>query len=153
MRSSLDGGGRGGSDARLALLLGVHPRTFHEWHMGMFLDAVDWVSLPNALGMSQYGGGDIIATKPYCASGHYMNKMSNYCDGCRYDSGLSVGEKACPFTTLYYDFLDRHLEKLRDNPRMTAQVNLHRKREQAAEMNAIRLRAEELRAQWHVNPC
>ncbi len=96
-------------------LLGVHPRAFHEWHMAMYADAVDWVSLPNALGMSQFGDGGLMATKPYCASGNYIDGMSNYCKGCRYKPKQATGDDACPFTTLYWDFLDRHQQQLRSN--------------------------------------
>ena len=133
----------------LAQLLGVHPYKFHEWHMAMYLDAVDWVSLPNALGMSQYGDGGLIGTKPYCASGNYINKMSNYCQHCRYNYRQAVGETACPFTTLYWDFLDRHFEKLKTNGRMNFQLkNLEKRRRDQAEMAAIRQQAAKLKQQW-----
>jgi len=126
-------------------LLGVHPLHFHHWHMAMYADAVDWVSLPNCVGMSQYGDGGLMATKPYCASGNYIRGMSNHCGGCRYDPKQAVGENACPFTTLYWDFLDRHRERFRSNPRMTLQLkNLERK--SADELSAIRDRAELLRS-------
>ncbi|MGA0333623.1 MAG: cryptochrome/photolyase family protein [Kiritimatiellia bacterium] len=129
---------------QFSLLLGVHPYKFHEWHMAMYADAVDWVSLPNTLGMSQYGDGGIVGTKPYCASGNYINKMSNYCGNCRYSPGKSSGKDACPFTTLYWDFLDRHRGRFSGNHRMGFQIkNLERKK--AEELRAIRERAEELR--------
>jgi deoxyribodipyrimidine photolyase-related protein len=122
---------------QFALLLGVHPRRFHDWHMAMYLDAIDWVSLPNALGMSQYGDGGTVGTKPYCASGAYINRMSNYCRGCRYRPTEATGEAACPFTTLYWDFLARHHKRLRKHPRMVMQVrNLERKK--GEELSAIR---------------
>jgi len=128
-----------------AQLLGVHPRRFHDWHMAMYLDAVDWVSLPNALGMSQYGDGGIVGSKPYCATGKYIQRMSNYCGQCRYNPGEAVGEDACPFTTLYWDFLERHAARFRPNRRMALQVkNLDRKR--AGEREAIGERAAALRA-------
>ncbi|MCB0301006.1 MAG: cryptochrome/photolyase family protein, partial [Calditrichaeota bacterium] len=111
-----------------AQLLGVHPRKFHDWHMAMYADAIDWVSLPNTLGMSQFGDGGIVGTKPYCASGNYINKMSNYCGSCNYQYKQAVGENACPFTTLYWDFLDRHKNRLSQNQRMAMQYrNLDRK--------------------------
>jgi deoxyribodipyrimidine photolyase-related protein len=104
-----------------SLQLGVVPRLFHEWHMSMFVDAIDWVSLPNALGMSQYGDGGIMGTKPYCASGNYIHRMSDYCRGCRYKPS------SCPFTVLYYDFLARHEERFQHNGRMLFQIkNLQR---------------------------
>jgi deoxyribodipyrimidine photolyase-related protein len=107
-----------------SLLLGVVPRKFHEWHMSMFVDSIDWVSLPNALGMSQYGDGGIMGTKPYCASGNYINKMSDYCRGCRYKPA------SCPVTVLYYNFLDRHHERFQTNPRMLFQINNLRRLDQ-----------------------
>lgn len=127
-----------------SLLLGVHPYQFHEWHMAMYVDAIDWVSLPNTLGMSQYGDGGIVGSKPYCASGNYIQKMSNACKSCRYNPKKSIGEDACPFTTLYWDFLDRHAERFRGNMRMKFQIrNLDRKSD--AERNQIREEAQSLR--------
>jgi len=131
---------------QLALLLGVHPYRFHQWHMAMYLDAVDWVSLPNALGMSQYGDGGIVGSKPYCASGAYIHKMSNYCEGCRYQHNKALGDDACPFTTLYWDFLARHEKRFAGNNRMALQLrNLEKK--DADERRAIRRRAARLRDQ------
>jgi deoxyribodipyrimidine photolyase-related protein len=127
------------------LLLGVSPYDVHRWHMSMFWDAIDWVSLPNTLGMSQYGDGGLIGTKPYAASGAYINKMSNYCNRCRYDPHKATGEEACPFTTLYWDFLARHQRRLAKNPRMKyPYMNFFRK--DSAEVDAIRKRAAELKA-------
>lgn len=127
-----------------SLLAGVHPRKFHDWHMAMYVDAIDWVSLPNTLGMSQYGDGGIVGTKPYCASGNYINKMSNYCKGCQYNYKEATGEDACPVTTLYWDFLDRHHEAFKDNRRMTFQVkNLEKKSEET--LAAIRTKAQKLK--------
>ncbi len=124
--------------------LGVHPLAFHHWHMAMYADAIDWVSLPNALGMSQFGDGGLMATKPYCASGNYIDGMSNYCKGCRYKPRQATGDDACPFTTLYWDFLARHQVQLRSNPRMTMQLkNLARK--DAVELSDIRQGAERMR--------
>jgi deoxyribodipyrimidine photolyase-related protein len=130
---------------QFSLLAGVHPRRFQDWHLGMFVDAVDWVSLPNTLGMSQYGDGGVVGTKPYCASGNYIDRMSNFCRGCRYHPGHATGEDACPFTTLYWDFLARHRERFAANPRMKFQIaNLHRK--PAAELRQIREAADALRS-------
>jgi deoxyribodipyrimidine photolyase-related protein len=131
-----------------AQLLGVHPYAFHQWHMAMYLDAIDWVSLPNTLGMSQYGDGGIVGTKPYCASGNYIQKMSPFCKSCRYRPDRATGPQACPFTTLYWDFLARHAEKLDGNPRMGFQMsNLRRRLEGAPdEMDEIRRQADRLRA-------
>ena len=109
------------------LLLGVRPQEVHRWYLAVYVDAVEWVELPNTLGMSQYADGGVMASKPYAASGKYIQRMSNYCKGCRYDPAESVGEKACPFTTLYWDFLLRHETALARNPRMVMQIkNLSR---------------------------
>jgi deoxyribodipyrimidine photolyase-related protein len=104
------------------LLLGVRPQSVHEWYLAVYVDAVEWVELPNTLGMSQYGDGGIMASKPYIASGKYLQRMSNYCTGCRYDPEKRLGPDACPFTTLYWDFLLRHETWLKKNPRMALQV-------------------------------
>lgn len=132
----------------LSLLLGTHPRKFHDWHMAMYADAVDWVSLPNTLGMSQHGDGGIVGTKPYISTGNYINKMSNFCKNCPYDYRKSVGENACPITTLYWDFLDRNYDTLKKNHRMVMQIkNVDRKRNQN-EMPEIRSQAESIREEW-----
>jgi deoxyribodipyrimidine photolyase-related protein len=128
-----------------ALLLGVRPYDVHQWHMSMFWDAVDWVSLPNTLGMGQHGDGGIVGTKPYVASGAYIDRMSDHCRRCRYDPKRAVGEDACPFTTLYWDFLARHRARFAGNRRMGPMfANLDRK--EAGEVRMIRLRAETIRA-------
>jgi deoxyribodipyrimidine photolyase-related protein len=105
-----------------SLLLGVEPRRVHEWYLAVYVDAVEWVELPNTLGMSQYADGGVMASKPYVASGRYIDRMSNHCAGCRYDPALAVGPKACPFTTLYWDFLARHEASLAKNQRMGMQL-------------------------------
>ncbi|NNJ26135.1 cryptochrome/photolyase family protein [Alienimonas chondri] len=134
----------------LALNLGVHPLRFHEWHVEMYLDSVDWASLPNTLGMSQYGDGGVVGTKPYCASGNYISKMSNYCSNCRYDPKQSAGENACPQTVFYWDFLARHEDRFRKNHRMKFQIaNVRRKRDKG-ELPATQCRADELRDEWGV---
>ena len=128
-----------------ALLLGVKPYDVHRWHMSMFWDAIDWVSLPNTLGMSQQGDGGVVGTKPYAASGNYINRMSDHCRHCRFDPKQSVGEDACPFTTLYWDFLARHRKRYAGNLRMRNQyANLDRK--EGAELAAIQEQARGLRA-------
>jgi deoxyribodipyrimidine photolyase-related protein len=110
----------------------------------MYADAIDWVSLPNVLGMSQYGDGGIIGTKPYSASGSYINKMSDYCKDCRYNPKQPVEENACPFTTLYWDFLSRNRKRLKNNPRMGLQFkNLDRKSD--ADRKSIRKKADRLK--------
>lgn len=127
-----------------ALLLGVQPRQLHEWYLAVYVDAVEWVELPNTLGMSQFADGGIVASKPYVASGRYIERMSNYCRDCRYDPGQSTGETACPFTTLYWDFLIRHESRFKDHPRAALQwrnlIRLDNNRR-----GAIRNRADGLR--------
>lgn len=110
-----------------ALLFGVRPQAVHEWYLAVYVDAVEWVELPNTLGMSQFGDGGLMASKPYVATGKYIQRMSNYCAGCRFDPAQSTGATACPFTTLYWDFLLRHEELLAKNQRMKMQLkNLQR---------------------------
>ena len=127
-----------------ALLLGVEPRQVHAWYLAMFVDAVEWVEAPNTLGMSQYADGGLLASKPYAASGAYIRRMSNYCDGCRYDPTQALGERACPFTTLYWDFLYRHRARFAKHPRTALQW---RSLERLApeRLAAIRTAAEALR--------
>jgi deoxyribodipyrimidine photolyase-related protein len=127
-----------------ALLLGVDPKQVHEWYLAVYVDAVEWVELPNTLGMSQYGDGGLMASKPYIATGSYINKMSNYCNNCPKNPKEKTGDKACPFTTLYWDYLIRHEDKLRKNNRMSLQVrNLARIDEE--ERRAIREAADGIR--------
>ena len=110
-----------------SLLLGVRPREIHEWYLGVYVDAVEWVELPNTLGMSQYADGGVMGSKPYIATGKYIQRMSNYCADCRFDPAERTGPRACPFTTLYWDFLLRHESSLAKNPRVVMQVrNLQR---------------------------
>jgi deoxyribodipyrimidine photolyase-related protein len=109
------------------LLAGIDPRQVHEWYLAVYVDAVEWVELPNTIGMSQYADGGVMASKPYVASGKYIDKMSNYCSGCQYDPAKREGEGACPFTTMYWQYLQRHREVLAKNPRMLLQIkNLNR---------------------------
>lgn len=127
-----------------SLLLGVEPRAIHEWYLAVYVDAVEWVELPNVLGMSQYGDGGVMASKPYIASGKYIQRMSNYCAHCRYNPAKSTGGDACPFTTLYWDFLMRHEAMLAGNPRMIMQVR-NLKRIAQPERELIRIQAAQVR--------
>jgi len=128
-----------------ALLLGVEPRRVHEWYLAVYVDAVEWVELPNVMGMSQFADGGFMGSKPYIASGKYIQRMSNYCTGCRYDPELATGPKACPFTTLYWDFIGRHEPMFDQHPRLKPQVmNWQRKKpeaQQAIQKEAITLKA------------
>lgn len=101
-----------------AMLAGVDPHEVHEWYLAVYADAYEWVELPNTLGMSQFGDGGILGSKPYAASGNYINKMSDYCKNCHYNVKLKTGSDACPFNALYWDFLIRNKDKLRGNPRL-----------------------------------
>lgn len=134
-----------------ALLLGVRPREVHEWYLAIYVDAVEWVELPNTIGMSQYADGGIMASKPYAATGKYIDRMSNLCSTCRYDPARSTGADACPYTTLYWDFLDRHEERFREHPRMGLQVrNLDRLDE--SRRRAVREQAREFRSKLSAAP-
>ncbi|WP_373500617.1 cryptochrome/photolyase family protein [Desulfococcus sp.] len=101
-----------------ALLAGVHPDAVDAWYLGVYIDAVQWVEIVNTRGMSQFADGGIVATKPYVSSANYIRKMSDYCDGCRYTPAKGAGEGACPFNSLYWDFLHRHRARLEKNPRV-----------------------------------
>lgn len=101
-----------------ALLAGVDPRQVHQWYLGVYVDAFEWVELPNTLGMSQFADGGLLATKPYVSGGAYIHRMSDYCDGCPYDPKQRTGARACPFSGLYWDFLARHRDALGSNPRL-----------------------------------
>ncbi|PSR13262.1 MAG: cryptochrome/photolyase family protein [Bacteroidetes bacterium] len=101
-----------------ALLLGVDPDQLDEWYLGIYMDAIEWVEITNTRGMSQFADGGLLATKPYVASANYMHKMGDYCTKCRYNYKEKTGENACPFNSLYWDFMDRHRSKLSNNPRI-----------------------------------
>ncbi len=101
-----------------ALLAGLDPQALHRWYLGVYIDAFEWVELPNTLGMSQYADGGRLATKPYVSSAAYIDRMSDYCAGCRYDRKARLGESACPFNALYWDFFDRNREALNANHRL-----------------------------------
>ena len=129
-----------------ALMFGVRPSEVHAWYLAVYVDAVEWVELPNTLGMSQHADGGLMASKPYIATGKYIQRMSNYCSGCPYDPAESTGPSACPFTTLYWDFLLQHETAMRKNQRMSMQVrNLARLDEPKRE--AIKARAKEVRSE------
>ena len=127
-----------------AILLGVEPRQVHAWYLAVYVDAVEWVELPNVLGMSQFADGGLMASKPHAASGKYIQRMSNFCGQCPCNPGESTGQSACPFTTLYWDFLMSHEARFKDHPRAGFQWrNLSRLDQGRRE--AIRRRAEALR--------
>lgn len=101
-----------------ALLAGLNPQEVCDWYLAVYADAYEWVELPNTLGMALYGDGGIMASKPYAASGKYIQKMGDFCQSCAYKPSESLGDKACPFNALYWHFMDRHQNKLKNNPRL-----------------------------------
>ena len=101
-----------------ALLAGLDPALVDEWYLVVYADAFEWVEMPNTRGMALFADGGIVGSKPYAASGAYINKMSDYCGSCAYDVKDAVGERACPFNFLYWDFMARHAKRFAGNPRM-----------------------------------
>ena len=110
-----------------SLLAQLHPDEVDAWYLGVYIDAIEWVEMPNTRGMSQYADGGIVATKPYVSSGSYINKMSNYCGSCHYNVKEKLGEKACPFNSLYWHFLDEKKQHFANNQRMSMMLALLRK--------------------------
>jgi deoxyribodipyrimidine photolyase-related protein len=108
--------------SNFCLLAGISPAQVNDWFTACYIDAYEWVMLPNVLGMGLYADGGLTATKPYLASANYIHKMSDYCTGCRYNPRLRQGPGACPFNTLYWNFLIQHEKVLRANPRMGPNV-------------------------------
>jgi deoxyribodipyrimidine photolyase-related protein len=128
-----------------ALIAGINPDEVDRWYLGIYIDALQWVELPNTRGMSLFADGGIVATKPYAASANYVGKMSNYCKDCEYDPKDRIGDNACPFNSLYWDFFDRNRKLLEKNPRIgMALRNIDRMKD--GELVQIRLKAERLRA-------
>ncbi|WP_033961737.1 cryptochrome/photolyase family protein [Psychroserpens jangbogonensis] len=107
-----------------ALLTQTHPDEVDEWYLGVYVDAIEWVQITNTRGMSQFADGGKIATKPYVSSGSYINKMSNYCGDCHYNKSKKIGDDACPFNSLYWNFLDEKREQLGNNFRMGMMYSL-----------------------------
>jgi len=123
-----------------ALMAGLHPDAVNEWYLIVFADAYEWVELPNVHGMALHADGGLMGSKPYAASGAYINRMSDYCRGCAYDVREVAGEGACPFNSLYWDFVARHRDRFAANPRMGPVVRAL-DRMDAARLGAIRARA------------
>jgi deoxyribodipyrimidine photolyase-related protein len=127
--------------SNLALIAGVRPQEFLDWMKAMFIDAADWVMVPNVIGMGLHADGGAMMTKPYAAGGAYVKRMGRFCSGCAYDPSKRTGDTACPLTTLYWDFLDRNRESLRGNHRMAQQfAGLDR----LSDLDEVRIRAREV---------
>jgi deoxyribodipyrimidine photolyase-related protein len=128
-----------------ALLAGLDPQAVHRWYLGVYIDAFEWVELPNTVGMSQFADGGKLATKPYVSSAAYIDRMSDYCKGCHYDKKPRLGDKACPFNSLYWDFFARNAERLSGNHRLAI---VYRQLEKMAPdvLIAAQGRADEVRA-------
>ena len=127
-----------------ALLAGLEPQALHRWYLGIYIDAFEWVELPNTLGMSQRADGGLIATKPYVSSAAYLQRMGDYCQGCAYDPKQKTGARACPFNALYWDFFERHAPMLQGNPRL-ALVYRQLQKMSDAQRAALRTQAGHLR--------
>jgi deoxyribodipyrimidine photolyase-related protein len=126
-----------------ALLAGLNPVEVCEWYLLVYADAYEWVELPNTLGMALFADGGIMASKPYAASGKYIHRMSNFCQHCQYDPLQTIGEKACPFNALYWDFLARNDLKLSNNQRLNyAYATWHKMTKD--NQHAIRKQAENI---------
>jgi deoxyribodipyrimidine photolyase-related protein len=130
-----------------ALLAGLNPKELHHWYLGVYIDAFEWVELPNTVGMSQFADGGLLATKPYTSSAAYIDRMSDYCKGCHYDKKLredTPTKKACPFNALYWDFHLKHTDKLAANPRI-GMVYQQLKKMDVSKIEALQTQAASLR--------
>jgi len=128
----------------LCLIAGVNPQQLNSWMWANFIDGAEWVMVPNVIGMSQFADGGQMATKPYASGGAYIDKMSDYCKGCFFDRKKRVGDDACPFTTLYWDFMARHEERFGRNARVAQQVRAAFK---LSDLEQVRVRAQEVLTQ------
>ena len=126
-----------------ALLTQTHPDEVEEWYLGIYIDAIEWVEMMNTRGMSQFADGGIIATKPYVSSANYINKMGNYCSNCQYSHSKKLGENACPFNALYWNFLDEKKEHFENNNRMNMMMSLLGKKDKK-ELADLKERAKEI---------
>ncbi len=127
--------------SNLALLTGTSPQEFLTWMREVFIDAADWVMVPNVIGMGTHADNGVMMTKPYAAGGAYISKMGQFCKSCKYDPKKRTGEDACPYTTLYWDFLDRNLAHFKNNHRMFQQINGLKR---LSDLPEVRKRAKEV---------
>lgn len=116
-----------------ALLAGLSPQQVEDWFLAVYVDAVEWVELPNVAGMALFANGGRFTSKPYIASGAYIKRMSNYCQGCKYRPDQKTGDTACPFTTLYWDFIARHEPMLAGNPRTALMAKNWQRQDESAQ--------------------
>ncbi len=121
-----------------ALLAGIAPDDVDAWYLGIYVDAFEWVEMPNTRGMSQYADGGLLGSKPYAGSASYINKMSDYCKGCHYQPKLRHGDGACPFNSLYWDFHHRHQARLQNNPRLGMTYQTWRKMSEAEQVATLK---------------
>lgn len=126
-----------------SLLAGIDPQQVHHWYLGIYIDAFEWVELPNTLGMSQYADGGLLASKPYVSSAAYINKMSNYCSDCFYNYKEKITDNACPFNALYWNFFEKNHDKLSKNPRLGI-VNSQLKKMDIIQIKEIKERAKNI---------
>ncbi|MCA9275587.1 MAG: cryptochrome/photolyase family protein [Phycisphaerales bacterium] len=134
-----------------ALLAGIEPRQVNDWYRGMYVDAIDWVTTPNTVGMALYADGGVVGTKPYAASGKYISRMSNYCKHCRFDVNKKSGDDACPFNAMYWAFLHRNRERFEGNRRM-ALVLKNLDRFGNDELTELSVSVEKNREKWGIGP-
>jgi deoxyribodipyrimidine photolyase-related protein len=133
-----------------ALIAGINPQAVNEWYWLAYTDAYEWVVTPNVLGLALYADGGLLATKPYAASANYINQMSNCCRHCYYQARQTVGERACPFNALYWDFLARNYDQLKQNPRMNLVMSLFDQRD-PQQMKEIRQQAADIQQKLRQN--
>lgn len=133
-----------------ALIAGFEPQETNDWFWAMFIDGYDWVMVPNVIGMTLHADGGYVGTKPYAASANYINKMSNYCRPCRYDPKKTEGDDACPFNSLYWDFLARNEVRFAKNVRMAMAIKNWQRRPEAAKVS-VRSQAGRIRARLRDN--
>ena len=122
------------------LLAGIAPEQVDAWYLGVYVDAIEWVEMPNTRGMSQFADGGLVATKPYSAGANYIDRMSDYCRDCEYDRRQKSSTDACPFNSLYWDFMIRHRDELENNPRI-GMIYRNWERQDSAEREATLERA------------
>ncbi|MET0321120.1 MAG: cryptochrome/photolyase family protein [Duganella sp.] len=131
-----------------SLLAGLSPQALHQWYLGVYIDAFEWVELPNTLGMSQFADGGLLATKPYVSSAAYIDRMSDYCKGCHYDKKARTGDRACPFNALYWDFFERNRTTLGSNQRLDMVYQQLRRMDRPT-LAALQAHAAQTRAQMN----